>query len=593
MDGATSSIIDPEIKRNVDRWLEGAYDETSKQEVLQMLKEDPAKVLEAFCTTLSFGTGGLRGIMGVGSNRINKYTIGTVIQGIANYLKTLPKEEKKLSVLIGYDSRHNSRFFAEIAAKILAGNDIKVLLFRELRPTPLVSFGCRQKRCHAAIMITASHNPPEYNGCKVFWGDGAQVLAPHDKNIIEEVKKISDVDMVHTVSQINHPLIQEIDKEIDEAYIEMSSHMQNYREENQCRGADLKIVYTSLHGTGITIVPGVLKRWGFTDIAFVAAQIIPDPSFPTVSSPNPEEGQALTLGIEQLQNVKGDLLIATDPDGDRVAVAIRHGAAIEALTGNQIAVLLLNHVCKALTSKNKMAANGAFIKTLVTTELFQAICDYYQKPCFNVLPGFKYIAEKIRHWENEPRGHQFIFGAEESCGYLFGKYVRDKDAVFISALIAEMALQAKLKGKTLIDNLNELYQQFGCYHEQVAILPFEASKKGRMQMAELMLMLRRMPPRKISSIPVSIIEDYERSVRIDLLSHEQAPLSLAKANMLLFRLADGSKLVIRPSGTEPKIKIYCGVVKKQFTSVEAGSLEAQAHAMALINALVTQVASPS
>ncbi len=577
------NLLDPITQKNVRNWLEGGYDQNSKLEILRLLKENPKELTDAFYTSLSFGTGGLRGMMGVGSNRINTYTVGFCIQGLCSYLKKVFQDS--ISVLIGYDSRHHSREFAEKAAQIFAGNGIKALLFKTLRPTPLVSFGCRFKHCNAAVMFTASHNPPQYNGCKIYWNDGAQVLSPHDKGIMEETLAIIDVSSTKSVSSLVHPLIEEIDTEIDEAYYEMSSHLQHYREDNQRDGQLLKIVYTSLHGTGITVIPKTLQRWGFTNLHFVDQQIIPDGDFTTVIPPNPEEIAALSLGVAKLKEIKGDLLIATDPDADRVGIAVMHEGNIEYINGNQLAILLLEHVCEALTVHYKMPANGAFIKTIVTTELFSAIAQYYQKPYFNVLPGFKYIAEKIRSWEADPGGRQFIFGGEESYGYLLGSFVRDKDAVTISALICEMVLQAKLKGKTLIDHLNEIYRRYGLYNDLVVSLPFTETKEGKEQIARSIELLQRRPPNKILHCDVLILEDYRRSVRVNLKTRQSEALLFPKSDVLVFWLSDESRLVIRPSGTEPKIKIYCSVVQKKFASVKEGLEKLKLYAQELVEAL--------
>lgn len=585
--GKGAEILDIETKKNIEKWLKGNYDEETKAEIRRLLKEAPQKLIESFYTSLSFGTGGLRAIMGIGPNRMNIYTLATIIQGFANYIKTYPKvDNAEHKILIGYDSRNNSRLFAEEAAKILAASGIKTYLFKQMCTTPLLSYGCRQKKCNGAIMITASHNPPEYNGIKIYWADGAQVLFPHDKGILDEIKKVTEKqETIATPMDLNNPNIVEIGSEVDSAYIEMSSHLQSYREENQLYGNELKIVYTSLHGTGITIAPKVFERWGFTNLHYVDDQIKPDGYFSTVTKPNPEEPKALSMGIDKLQKIRADILLATDPDADRVGVVIRHNNFAHIISGNQIASLLLSHICKALTEKNKMPANAAFIKTIVTTELFAKIVSYYQKPCFNVLPGFKYIAEKIRQWENEPRGNQFVFAAEDSCGYLYGRHVRDKDAITTSALIAEMALQAKLKGQTLIDLLEEIYKIHGLYHEELACVPFEETKEGRAKMMRGLQLLKRSMPREIGGIEVASIEDFERSIKVDLKLHQSEPLQLPKSNMLLFWLADGSKLVIRPSGTEPKVKIYCGVTAPYSSPLSTAVKAAQIKALNLIEIL--------
>lgn len=577
--------FDAETQRNLKNWIEGSYDEDTKKEIKRLIKENPKEIFNAFHSTLTFGTGGLRGILGIGSNRMNIYTVGTCIQGLCNYLNTQLQDPGAHSVIIGYDSRHQSREFAEKAALILAGNGIKAFLFKELRPTPLVSYGCRLKHCSAGIMFTASHNPSEYNGCKIFWNDGAQVLPPHDNGIISEINAIEDINQIKSVADLSHPLIEEVGEEIDRSYFEVISRLQNFREDNQSNGEKLQIVYTSLHGAGVTVAPKALAKWGFHNIHFVDSQVILDGNFSTVPSPNPEESAALALGIEKLKEVKGDLLIANDPDGDRVGVAVMHHGQAEILNGNQIAVLLLAHVCESLTLRNKMPANAVFMKSIPTTELFTAISNYYQKSCFNVLPGFKHMAEKIRLWEDDPKGRQFIFGAEESCGYMLGTYVRDKDGICISALICEMALQAKLKGQTLIDFLHALYLDYGVYYELTTSLFFPDSKEGKLQMIRCMELLQRRPPKIFLDLEVLIFEDYKRSVRVDLKTHESETLLFPKSDILVFLLSDGSRLVIRPSGTEPKVKIYCEVVQKKFSTIQDGMGKCKQHAQDLVAAL--------
>lgn len=589
MNAVVGGALDPETQRNVDRWLNENYDSATKTEIRKLLASNPQEIVDAFYTTLSFGTGGLRGIMGVGSNRMNVYTIRSATQGLADYINSQPPPEQGHSVLIGYDSRHHSREFAEEAAKVLAGNKIKVWLFKELRPTPLVSFGCRYKKCTSAIMITASHNPPQYNGYKVYWNDGGQVLPPHDKNIIDHAQKITDLDMIKMATTLNDPLITEIDAEIDKAYLNTISRLQNYSELNSQHGHELKVIYTSLHGTGITLMPEALARWGFSNLHLVEKQVIPNGDFPTCPSPNPEEPKALNLGIKTLEDLNADILIATDPDADRVGVVIRHEGKNTLFNGNQMAAMLLNHVCEGLVSKNKLPANGACIKTVVTTELFQAVADYFQKPCFNVLPGFKYIAEKIRLWEQEPRSHQFIFGGEESYGYLYGTQTRDKDAIAISALVCEMALKAKLDNKTLLDVLNELYDRHGVYDELLESIKFDETKEGREQMQKSMQYLRRAPPKSIGDHIVTSLEDFEQSVKFDFNTHQHEPLQQPKSDILIFHFENGSKLVIRPSGTEPKIKIYCSVVEKGKMPIEEALKTCQTRAKNLIDALKSKI----
>lgn len=578
------TLFDPLTNHNVNSWLKGSYDKETKETIERLLVENPQEILDAFYTHLSFGTGGVRGIMGVGTNRINKYTLQACTQGLANYLNQQPKTDQGHRVMIGYDSRHHSREFAIECAKVLAANQIHVYIYKEIRPTPLVSFGCRLKKCSSAIMLTASHNPGQYNGYKVYWNDGSQVLPPHDLGIIDEVNKINDISMVKSITDLNNPFIEWIDDEIDHEYLKAIDGLQLYPKNNKEQGKNLKIAYTSLHGTGITLVPKAMNAWGFSTVELVKKQIIPDGDFPTCKSPNPEDHEALQLGMETLLASKGDILIATDPDADRVGIAINHRGKIQHMDGNQLACLLLHHILEALSEQNRLPANAAFVKTIVTSELFHEICKAKDKPCFNVLTGFKYVAEKIREWENS-NSFQFIFGGEDSYGYLYGTKVRDKDAVISSLLICEMALQSKLKGKTLIDLLHEIWHTHGVYTEKLSTVKFEDSKMGKEQMTKGMDFLRKNPPQKIGQINVLVLEDYYHSQKQDLLTGKAEKILLPQSDVLLFRLADESTLVIRPSGTEPKIKIYCGVVKKNAENIKLAIEEGNAHAAWLIEQL--------
>ncbi len=556
-------------QQRITQWLEGPYDEETKTTIRSLLCQDPQQVRDAFFTHLTFGTGGLRGLMGVGTNRMNVYTIRAATQGLAHYILKQPSlSDRDSAVLIGYDSRHLSRRFAEEAAKVLAANEIQVYLFQEIRPTPLLSFGCRYKHCISAIMITASHNPPAYNGYKVYWSDGGQIVPPHDVAIMAEIIKITDPMMVKMVSSLSHPSIHEIGEELDQAYLKMAISLQHLPADNQRDGHQLKIVYTSLHGTGMTMVPKVLTAWGFHQLSFVAEQMIPDGDFPSTASLNPEEPAALQLGIDQMLARQADLLIATDPDGDRVGVACSHQGKAWRLTGHQIAALCLEHICRVLTQQNRLPSHAFFVKTIGTTELFQAICERYQRPCFNVLTGFKYIAAKIR--ERESALDQFIFGGEESLGYLFGSSVRDKDGILSSAFICEMALQAKLQGQTLVDRLYDLYDQYGIYQENLVSLNFAETKEGREQISKHMHRLREHPLETLADIPIRMVEDYLTLIRYNLKSGQQDSLQLPSADILVYWLEDGSKIIIRPSGTEPKIKLYINVVEKTFHLLEEG-----------------------
>lgn len=558
-----SPAIDAKTKNNVDLWLNGHYDEKTKAEIRQLLKDNPKEIIDAFYTQLSFGTAGMRGLMGVGSNRMNQYTVRAATQALANYLNTQPPQVGGHSVFIGYDSRKNSQFFAEEAAKVLAANGIRVYLCRELRPTPFVSFGCRYKHCTSAIMVTASHNPAAYNGYKVYWNDGGQVLPPHDKSIIAEFNAITDTSKVKKIDSLVNPLIVMIEDDVDEAYLETIALLQNYSSDNQKYGNRLSVVYTSLHGTGITLMPQALALWGFTNLSLVEPQVIPDGSFPTVAFPNPEEPDAMKMGMELLKKIQGDILIASDPDADRLGVAVRDGSEIQLLNGNQIACILLHHVCEALSDQDRLPANAAFIKTIVTTELFQVIVDAYHRTCVNVLPGFKYIAEKIRNWEKDPNGKQFIFGGEESYGYLFGTQTRDKDAIVAGVLMCEVALHAKRQGKTVLDILSDIYKKYGVFVEELLSVSFEESRAGKEQMANATARLRDKPLQSLAGSEVVYMEDCQTGFKTDLKKGKKEKIDLPQSDVIIYWLADGSKVIIRPSGTEPKIKLYCGVVNRE------------------------------
>lgn len=573
--------LDPNTEANVKLWLEGDYDAESKETIRRLMQENPQEIVDAFYTNLSFGTGGLRGVMGVGCNRMNVYTVRFATQGLANYLN---KQNSSNAVFIGYDCRKNSRLFAEEAARVLAGNGIKAYLCEQLRPTPLVSFGCRYYNCQSAIMITASHNPPEYNGYKVYWADGGQILPPHDSGIIEEVRAIHCPAKVKQV-ELENALIVSIGREVDEAYFKAITPLQHYPEQNQIRGADLNVVFANLHGTGITMIPEALRCWGFHSLSIVEEQEAPDGNFPTVKSPNPEERDALKMGIEQMLSEKGDILLATDPDTDRVGAAVRVGNDVTLLNGNQIASLCLHHICEALSKEDKLPPKAAFVKTIVTTPLFKSIADYYERPCFDVLTGFKYIAEKIRQWEEDPNGHDYIFGGEESYGYLLGTHARDKDAVVVCCLICEVALNAKLEDKTLVDLLRDVYEKYGVFREKLVSLKFPETKAGREQMANALVGLRQSPPTDFAGIAVSSIEDYQSSEKLDLATGKRTAIDLPSSNVLRFELADKSWLVVRPSGTEPKVKLYCGTESHDTANLDTEIARCDKRLDALISSL--------
>lgn len=557
------AMVDEKTQKNIDAWLDGPFDEAIKDTIRQLKQNNPEELTDAFYKNLEFGTGGLRGIMGIGTNRMNEFTVALATQGLANYLKK-QNTSKNLSVLVGFDTRKNSRKFAEETAKILAGNGIEVFLYKEFRPVALISFGVLYKKCAAGVMITASHNPPEYNGYKVWWKDGVQVTSPHDQGIIDEVNKITSFDQVKK-GNFPNPLIKEVAEEIDQAYLKTIHKLALHPGNDSSKGKDLHIVYTNIHGGGIAMVPPALKSWGFTKLTFVEEQKSTDGTFPTVKSPNPEEKGALALGVDTLKKVHGDILIGTDPDCDRLAVVVMHENAPFYFNGNELGCMLLEHICRSLQDDKKIPPKPIVIKTIVTTELIKAICDHYGIMCLDVLTGFKYIGEKMAQWEEEQAAHvtshHFIFGAEESYGYLYGTQARDKDAVISCCLVAEMALQLKLQGKTLVDFLYDLYKKYGVYREKLLSLTFEG-KEGQEKMKNLMKKLREHPPKTLDSASVVTFEDYSTHTNLHLESGKTEPLVLPKSNVLRFFLSDHTKIVVRPSGTEPKMKIYVGCVSK-------------------------------
>lgn len=552
------TTFDEATQGNIDAWLNGAYDEQTKDQIRYLLRENPEEALNSFYTNLAFGTGGMRGLMGVGPNRMNIYTIMLATQGLANYIHRQAKPENGYSVLIGYDCRHHSREFAEASARVLAANGIKAYLFDHMRPTPLVSFGCRWKKCTAGIVITASHNPSQYNGFKVYWSDGGQIVSPHDKGIMREVEAVKGLEGIKRVETISHPLIETASLEFDRAYYNAVVRQQLYAKDNAEHGSVLKVVFTSLHGTSIYMLPDALSIAGFTNVAKVDEQCVPNGDFPTVDSPNPENPEALQQGIHTLKDVKGDILIATDPDADRMGIAVMHNGEVHLLNGNQIGCICIDLICKAYTANNLWPKKAAFIKTIGTTELFRAIAESYGRPCFDVHTGFKNIAKMIHQWEEGSNGYDFVFGSEESLGYLLGTAVRDKDAIQSAVLICEAALQAKLQGKTLVDVLNDIYRRHGVYFEKLMTIKFAEGKDGKEKIIEGMRKIRQHPPKTIAGTPVITYEDYLEGV-----------CSMPQTDALLFRLEDGSKILLRPSGTEPTVKIYCGVVDKHPKEINA------------------------
>ncbi len=540
------------IQQKVDQWLQGNYDQETKDEILRLQREDSAQLADAFYQNLEFGTGGLRGIMGVGTNRMNKYTVGIATQGYANYLKlSFPGEEIK--VAIAHDSRNNSRFFAETTANVFAANGIRVFLFESLRPTPELSFAIRTLACKGGVVCTASHNPKEYNGYKAYWDDGAQLIPPHDKNVISEVEKIATVDDVKWKG--NEENISLIGEEMDRQYIEMVKGLSVYPEVIE-KQKDLKIVYTPIHGTGITLVPAVLERFGFKNVHIVKEQEKPDGNFPTVIYPNPEEKETMSLALEYAEELNADILLGTDPDGDRVGIGIKdnHGNWV-LMNGNQTAVLAFNYVLEARRTKGIAQPNDMIITTIVTTGMADGLAAGNKVACYRVLTGFKWIAELIRLKEGK---ENYIIGGEESFGLMIGDKIRDKDAVSAVALLCEMAAYEKENGKTLFEKLVELYIQYGFYKEKLISITRQGMD-GQQQIAAMMEAYRKNPPKVINGSKVVKLLDYESSKGINLHTGEEWVIELPKSNVLQFVTEDGSLISARPSGTEPKIKFYFSV----------------------------------
>ena len=547
--------MDKMVEERVNTWLNGAYDEETKAEVWDMLRHRPDELQDAFYKELEFGTGGLRGIMGAGTNRMNPYTVAMATQGLANYvLKAVTGRQPRMAV--AYDSRNHSREYSEIVADVLSANGIQVFLFDRITPTPELSFSIRQLNCDSGVMVTASHNPKEYNGYKAYWNDGGQLVPPHDTNVIDEVRKIKSID---DVKRERRPeLVSYIGEEVHRPYMErilsLRLHPEAVKEQH-----DLRIIYTPLHGTGVYMIPRALESFGFTNVSLVEKQAVPDGNFSTVVSPNPEEKAAMRMAIEQAQAEKADLVLASDPDADRIGVAVPKGdGSYELLNGNMTLTLLVNYMLKEGRQAGIIGNNPYVIKTVVTTELIRDMALKEGVACYDVLTGFKYIAEKIRILEGKG---QFIAGGEESFGCLAGDFVRDKDAVISCALLAELAAFAKTKGKTLRDVLIDIYMEFGYYRESLLSI----TKKGASGAAEIKRMMenfRKQPFRSIGGSEVVRIDDILHSTSTDCRSGAVTPIGLPVSDVLQFYLADGSKVTMRPSGTEPKIKFYFSVREK-------------------------------
>ncbi|QNF35634.1 phospho-sugar mutase [Adhaeribacter swui] len=562
-------MIDPAIQSKIDAWLNGPYDDATKAQIRELMTGTQNESLtDAFYRDLEFGTGGLRGLMGVGSNRMNRYTLGAATQGLSNYLKkSFPGEQVK--VAIAHDSRNNSPEFAQIVADVFSANDIKVFFFEELRPTPELSFAIRHLGCHSGVVLTASHNPKEYNGYKAYWNDGGQVVAPHDKNIINEVNAITSIEDIKFTAKPEN--IQLIGNEVDEAYLERVAGLSISHDAIK-RQHDLKIVYTPLHGTGITLVPRILEKLGFTNVTIVEEQATPDGNFPTVIYPNPEEKEAMSLALQKAQEIDADLVLATDPDADRVGIGVKniHGEFV-LLNGNQTGSLLIYYLVKAWNDAGKLTGKEFIANTIVTTELMNRVAEKYGVKSYQTLTGFKYIAEVIRGLEGK---ETFIGGGEESYGYLIGDFVRDKDAIASCAMIAEMAAVAKDQGKTLYQLMISMYEEFKFFKEDLISLT-KKGQRGQQEIAEMMQALRDNPPQVINGARVHEIRDYKTGIIKNLETGTEHTIDMERSNVLQFITADGSKISARPSGTEPKIKFYFSVQQKLPSEADFDRVDAQ------------------
>ncbi|MFW6095729.1 MAG: phospho-sugar mutase [Bacteroidota bacterium] len=541
-----------QVKEKAQTWLSENYDEETRKEVKHLLENDQEGLIDAFYKDLEFGTGGLRGIMGAGTNRMNIYTVGSATQGLSNYLLKKFEDKKQIKVAIAHDSRNNSRLFAEKTAQVFTANGIKVYLFEKLRPTPELSFAIRELNCQAGVVITASHNPKEYNGYKVYWEDGGQIITPHDKNIIHEVQKIKNIAEVNFNG--DKSLIEDLGEEMDNAYLERIKSL-SLNPSLIKKHKDLKIVYTPLHGTGVDLVPKVLKKFGFENVIHVPEQDEVNGDFPTVKYPNPEDNNALEKAIQKAEEQNADLVMATDPDGDRVGIAVRNNEGkIEILNGNQAASLLIHYLLSQWKEKGKLTGNEYIVKTIVTTDLLENIAEDFNVETYNTLTGFKYIAAKIKELE----GKTFIGGGEESYGYLVGDFIRDKDAIISCAFFAEITAYAKEKGKSLFDQLIEIYQKYGFFKERLISIT-KKGKEGEEEIKKMMENFRNNPPDSINGKDVMLIHDFLKQKTMDQISHLRYNIELPKSNVLQFILEDGSKISLRPSGTEPKIKFYFSV----------------------------------
>lgn len=548
--------IDLSAQKNAQQWLDSnSIDSSTKDIIKDMMLNNIEQFNESFYRNLEFGTGGLRGIMGIGTNRMNQYTVAMATQGFANYIIE-SNPNKEIKAVISFDNRNNSKEFAQITARVMAANGFKVFLFKELRPTPELSYAVRYFGCDAGVMLTASHNPKEYNGYKAYWNDGGQLVSPHDTLVIEKVMKITDYSQVKIQESLDNITI--VEKSFDDKYLEEVLKL-SLNPQIINKHSDIKICYTPLHGTGITLVPKALEMYGFKNINIVSQQAIIDGNFPSCKSPNPEEHSAMELGIKLAKEIYADILLATDPDADRVGIAVKDQCnEFILINGNQTATVLTYYILKTLKETSRLKGNEYTIKTIVTSELIKKVSESFGVKNYDVFTGFKFIADKILQLEGKEK---YICGGEESYGFSIGDFVRDKDAVSACCMIAEVCAWAKEQGKTFFDILLDIYLEYGFFKEELISIT-KQGKQGAEEIQNMMLVFRENPPKTLIGLEVVRIKDYQKQLDIDLKNNTEKDLDFPKSNVLQFFLEDGSKVSVRPSGTEPKIKFYFGVYNK-------------------------------
>jgi phosphoglucomutase len=576
-----------DYRKSYEEWLSNPYFDEATKEELKAIAQDENEIKERFYTELEFGTAGLRGIIGAGTNRMNQYVVQKATQGLANYIISVGKQSQ--GVAIAYDSRHMSPEFADFAALCLAANGIKAYVFESLRPTPELSFAVRTLGCAAGINITASHNPPEYNGYKVYWEDGAQITPPHDTGIMAEVKKVADYTSAKTMSKeeaVAAGLYEVIGQKIDDAFIEGLKKLVLHPEAIRQESANLKIVYTPLHGTGNIPVRRVLRELGFEHVYVVKEQELPDGDFPTVSYPNPEAAEAFALGLALAKEVDADLILATDPDADRLGVYVKDSATGEyhTLTGNMSGCLLADYEIGQTKAVKGLPKDGVLIKTIVTTNMADAIAKYYGTGLIEVLTGFKYIGQQILGFEQSGKG-TYLFGFEESYGCLIGTHARDKDAIVATMALAEAAAFYKSQGKTLWDAMVELYERYGYYKDDIKSITLKGIE-GLQKIQEILETLRKNPPKEIGGYQVVSARDYKADTIVDIATGETKPTGLPKSNVLYYDLTDDAWLCVRPSGTEPKVKFYYGIKGTSLEDADAKSAALGEQVLAMINQML-------